>query len=53
MADLWRFIQVGVKKWIEEGRNFKFGHFFLGLKMDGYFRSIRHAKGNFMVSNNI
>ena len=53
MAELWPFIEAGVKKWIVEGRNFIPGGFFLGLKMDGYFQFIRHPKGNFMVSNNI
>ena len=53
MAELWPFIQAGVKKWIVEGRNFISGHFFLGFKMDGYFRFKRHRKGNFMVSHNI
>ena len=53
MAELWRFIQADMKKQIEEGRNFKSGRFFQGLKMDGYFRVIDQSKGNFMVSNNI
>ena len=53
MVELWPFIQAGVKKWLLQGRNFIAGHFFLGLKMDGYFRIIYHSKENFMVSNNI
>ena len=53
MAELWPFIQAGVKKWLLQERNFISRRFFLGLKMDSYFRIIRHLKGNFMVNNNI
>ena len=51
MAELWPFIQLLVKKWRLEGRNFTFGGLLLKLAMDGCFLLLHHSNGNFMVSN--
>ena len=53
MAELWPFIQLFVKKWQLEGRNFTFGGLLLKLAMDGYFLQLNHSNINFIVSNNI
>ena len=37
MAELWPFIQLLVKKWQLEGRNFTFGGLLLKLAMDDCF----------------
>ena len=53
MAELWPFIQLFVKKWQLEGRNFTFGGLLLKLAMDGCFLQLNHSNRNFIVSNNI
>ena len=53
MAELWPFIQLPVRHYILEGKNFTFGWFLCNLAFDEWFRQLLHWNGNFMVSNNI